>query len=331
MDYLPFIPQLGAEGPLITRQPIDNIIKPGVKYTIIAIRSIGDVITSGEDVYKNIYIPLYLTREDYIRDLANDISLITLEDDSNKKYRIPSSYIIGYPLIGGVKYQDVGLAINLGALPVDFDLSVLFDSISNIIIEKLGVEPQITKANLSKMYYLSEDQDTIFRRRITYRKEHWVSDAFKLSILQEKFDEQTLFLRKLEEFIKLMGRDLSLCGPPCPTCKECEKCKECPNPGNPIEPIDPTNPPPVDCSLFDDPDICITVKDPDPDCSYTKKVPVFTINSDLLINRECVKRKDLNEMIYIDHDIKIIYKTIPDCDKKVKVLFKKFSNCCYCR
>lgn len=211
MDFLPFTQTLGSTGQLVVKSPVEQVIKKGIEYTVVAIRLITDVVISGEQIFENIYLPLGLTKDNYVSDLSKNITLISLQDSSGKIFKVPSEYILGYPVKTGVKYQDKTIALSLGSLPVDFDLSLIENELRNLVIEKLGILPEVIEVGTSKIYYVEEERDLIFRRKADALKANNVNPRLEIIKLQEVLNRAIIKINKLEAFIKLAGTELNLC------------------------------------------------------------------------------------------------------------------------
>jgi hypothetical protein len=136
-------PEVGMAGALQARAPFDTIIKTQVRYTCISVESLRGVVALGEDPFGSIYSSHGLTSEDYTRDLADDVKIITLQAITGEIVKIPHNYLITLPDPAGVLYSMVMLGVNLSAIPDGLDLTVLKDEISQLVLEQLGVNSTI--------------------------------------------------------------------------------------------------------------------------------------------------------------------------------------------
>ena len=157
-----FIPKVGVKGLYNLSAPFAALLIPNVPYTCGAIRSLQDIINAGEDPIAEYYTPVNLTTDEYQSDLAAGACIITLQTDAGDVLYVPSTYFNSFPDIGGVPYQVLVLAINIGAVPDSLDLTNIKAKISSDILEMLGVSSVVTTVAVSKPTLLSvQDAATV--------------------------------------------------------------------------------------------------------------------------------------------------------------------------
>lgn len=192
---------IGTEGKFSFKPPFNTILSTYTIYKIIGISKLSQLKESGVDPLNNIYIASGLTEENYKTDLKNDITIIQLVVGSSTYY-IPENFIEAGPTQDGVSYSKQGLAINLGVLPLDIDVTSLISDMEQLIQSHIGVNSNINRVYLSGVskipYDISTQFTTIRNSRIT-NKESCIdkyTDALNtINILNQKVsDLEEVFL-----------------------------------------------------------------------------------------------------------------------------------------
>ena len=150
------LPQINASGSFTLNDPLSSYVSPDIFYTVIAIRKIEEIEMLGIDVFDTYYKPINLSDTDFNRDHNGNISIITLKSSSGELKHIPSYYLKSFPSGNGVVYSVVALAVELGALPVDFDLSHLENKVKELTISEIGVTPRIRTLTLSNQEVITQ-------------------------------------------------------------------------------------------------------------------------------------------------------------------------------
>ncbi len=144
-------PPLNAKGLFTVAEPFQSLVLPSVSYTVTAVRSFTEIRQRGSDPLELIYTPVGLTRTAYDEDLRNECLVVTLQSESGKPIYIPDSYTTSYPNQGYVKYSHLVVSASLGALPDNFDTTLLKQVVGSVISDYIGVVPTVNvgKAGLS--------------------------------------------------------------------------------------------------------------------------------------------------------------------------------------
>lgn len=150
------LPQIYSSGIFKLKGKLSTYLSSETYYTTVAIRKIEELEASGIDVYKAFYESLQLTEEEYAEDQLANRSVVTLKSSSGELYHIPSSYLLSYPNGSGIIYSVVGIALDLGALPVNFDLSDLTGKLKQVVLSELGVVPRSRVLTLSNQEIISQ-------------------------------------------------------------------------------------------------------------------------------------------------------------------------------
>ncbi len=159
------IPELGAKGTFTLKTPFDKLILPDDLYTCMAVRNINDYIANNEDVLTQAYLNNNLTTTDYQSDLVANMAIASLQSQVGHWLYIPARFFISFPSSNGVPYHNVVIAVALGAMPVDLDLTFLKTNMSNMVIDSLGVTPNIKEVETSKVSAVPLAQDTLVKAK----------------------------------------------------------------------------------------------------------------------------------------------------------------------
>ena len=157
-------PSLGLKGIFTFSSPFKELLNTDQEFTIIAIRTIHDLIVSGIDPLSTIYIPVGLTVTDYNEDIKNNTPMITLATNGNEQVTIPSSYIEGYPDASFIKYQGKALTIDLNYLPLTYDLESLISDIKDTIYNRMAITVDVEIVNTTPITYKSPEVDEAIQR-----------------------------------------------------------------------------------------------------------------------------------------------------------------------
>ena len=156
------IPPIHAVGKFIAQPPYDTKISDKQIYTVTAVRTLEEISINNEDPLNNIYIDVGRTEADYLADLSNKIPIIVFTSTSNSFAYIPANMILQIPNIVGHKYQEKVLAINLGSIPLDIDLTPLKEDIIDLVRDTLGIATNIKVVDSSAIMVFTDVEHTGF-------------------------------------------------------------------------------------------------------------------------------------------------------------------------
>lgn len=157
-----YIPTIGVRGLFALLPPFDTELLTQTAYTCVAVRRIADILAVGGDPYVDYYEPKELTEDAYKADVLAGVCIVSLQADEQTMVYVPSSYIQGFPDIGGIPYQSLVLAIRLGAVPDKLDLSYIKTKIAADVLEAVGIVAEVQTVAVSHSLLLSvNDASTI--------------------------------------------------------------------------------------------------------------------------------------------------------------------------
>jgi hypothetical protein len=123
---------------------INNVI-----LKIEGVTSLKDILVNNNvDPYLDIYKPAGISDLQYRFDASNNVPIITFlytGETEQTLFRVPLSFISKIASDDSVLYKQVLIQIDLGNLPSNLDVTVMFNDISNYITSIYGVSnPNIT-------------------------------------------------------------------------------------------------------------------------------------------------------------------------------------------
>jgi len=147
---------INTTGKFTFKDPVNLVLNENMEYKVVGIRAIKELIDTGDDPLKTIYEPIGLSEDMFRIDVANKVNIIVLTNTSGNSYTyVPDSYIVGAPDTSGYKYAENMLAINLGNLPLDLDLTNIKEEIVDLILSLTGLHTEAKVITTSAVELLS--------------------------------------------------------------------------------------------------------------------------------------------------------------------------------
>jgi len=193
-----FIPSVGMSGLWTLKPPLDAYLAPQTVYTCHTIRSFNELIAQQSDPLNTIYLAIGLTGEDYARDLAAGVYIVSLQSSDGIWKYVPTSYITEFPSAGGVLYQQYMLGIGLPLLPADTDLSTLQTQISSLTQNMLGVVPELKMLSVGSSRLVSDELHETNLVNRSNLKVFIYSDRAHNAVLEEENRHLRSLLGRLE-------------------------------------------------------------------------------------------------------------------------------------
>ncbi len=196
------IPSIGSKGVYRLAEPFNTLIKD-IAYTCIAVRRLTDFIIAGRDPKVLYYTKHGIDDSIWDRDSSDpEVCIITLRSDSGQFVYVPSTFILSYPNLNGVPYTTRVLGINLGAIPDSMDLSPLYNSISNLIRDKIGINSTVKSVAISNTKLKTKEEHDTFenaRLQLVQSSQTERSRIIELEALVDKLKQTN---NALEQYIK---------------------------------------------------------------------------------------------------------------------------------
>ena len=183
------VPELGSKGIFSFAEPFNDIIADTQELEVKALRSLKEIYDSEEDPYTNIYQSYNLTEQEFKRDLQWKVPVIVFSDSSNQYFYVPATKLLSLPKITGVKYQEVMLAVNLGYLPLGYDISLLADTLKTDLLATTGITSTVQKIQTSAIQMVSIDEHDKFKKLLESKKTNKSSYRYKYEVLLQKYND----------------------------------------------------------------------------------------------------------------------------------------------
>lgn len=194
-------PTVGMEAFFSLKEPFNayignkfNINLSNIKLKVISIISMRDSIRSDlVDPFVNLYEPAGISEVDYKVDLNNSVPLLSLsyenEEGIERYIRVPLNYVNEISDETNIEYMNRNLVLDLGYLPKDLDLEVMYNDIKNFITDRVGVTPSIRDVTIGDVVNLSpyenDLRETVRTNTVIVHK----TDSIKLAELQHAHDQ----------------------------------------------------------------------------------------------------------------------------------------------
>lgn len=136
---LTFLPSLGMIGFYALAAPYDKLISPSAQYRCEGVTSLSAALANGQDPLNRIYLANGDTKANYQKDMAANVSLVTISSQTGSLVVFPSSALLQVPLADGVVYHNTILAVPLGAVAEGEDLTVLQNEVLELVDSKFGL------------------------------------------------------------------------------------------------------------------------------------------------------------------------------------------------
>lgn len=195
------IPSIGQEGYYSFLSPFDAFTSAGQIYTCKEVRQLGGIIASNEDPYTLYYQPYGLTQDDFNSDLAINMYIVSLQSDQGQWVYVPARFIKTYPQLDGVAYHSVAFSIQSGPVPVNKDLTAIKEALSNVVVDMLGITPDIAIVQTSKTTILSKSDSDLIENSRAQRAVNNKTDRARYMAAEQLVAKQAALIQQLEAYI----------------------------------------------------------------------------------------------------------------------------------
>lgn len=206
-------PQVGASGVFLLKVPYKNVI-PGTdedaptdqrKYSCIAVRRFEDITGRNSNIKESYYDSVFsdqgssFSKEEFDLQVAADVAIITLQDDTGNFYYVPDSYIDSVPTLLGRPYSNSYIAVKLLSHNLQLDLNPLAEEIRDLVRDRVGLEgTAYTIASRDVVYLDDSEHDAIEATRLS-RIENNQSSSRQLDGLNNTIVRQREIIDQLQQ------------------------------------------------------------------------------------------------------------------------------------
>ena len=134
-------PPINALGQYVVRPPFN--IPAGAIYKCEAINGFEALEKDGINVFSKFYTPFGISQDIFNTDRINGIDIVTLISSTHPTVILPSSFIVSFPNITAIPYNNVFLVMDLGILPDKTELRAGIDYCKEVIEDFHGVTPTV--------------------------------------------------------------------------------------------------------------------------------------------------------------------------------------------
>lgn len=174
----------------------------GKVYECVAIRDFADFVEKGRDPFTLYYNPRGLSQAVYEADKAAGANIITLVCDDEPVIYVPDTYILAYPNMGNVAYNNVVLSINLGAVPDFLDLEFLKDQIVGVVTDVIGVTGEVKEHIAPSTGVVTQEEHDVAEVARQAAIANRTTDRAKLIEAQITIDALRVAVANLEAIVK---------------------------------------------------------------------------------------------------------------------------------
>lgn len=201
------IPVIGDKGIYTVSSPYNDVISPNVTYTCVALRSIGDYITEGIDIYTLLYKAYGLSTDVYKTAIDRKEIVATLQSKVGRTFLIPCSYITKMPDPNGRLYRSLMMYVSLGNLPVNLKTGTLEREVKDFVASKLGITPEVGIVENSEPFVITNEEHV----RLEQQRYNRITDSSTMTAKIKKLTEENSslvdMLKKYQEaIIKLKNK-----------------------------------------------------------------------------------------------------------------------------
>lgn len=194
-------PKIGAKGIYTLLPPYSDILSPNEEYVCQSLRTLTEMSNSGVNAAKLIYLDHALTEVEYKDGLARGVLIVSMLGTSGQWINVPANYIAGAPITDGVPYVVKIIGLSLGPVAVDRDLSNLSASLSNVVKDQLGLEPEVKIVQVSKITLVPLLNHKTIETARGLNKILAPSDKAKVMTVTTTLDQALLKIQALEAYI----------------------------------------------------------------------------------------------------------------------------------
>lgn len=192
-------PRLNATGRYTVAEPFD--LNESLVYKCEALVGFSALELDEVDIYSVYYAPYGIDTERFEEDRVNEPDIVTLMGADGTSVILPASFILTVPTGNSVPYQQVYLAVSLGALPVGFDVSIAKQAITEQVKALTGIDSETREVGYPALDIVSYEQHEVLEAARIANIEFKPTDASLVLSQQEEINQLRLQVAFLEEAI----------------------------------------------------------------------------------------------------------------------------------
>lgn len=181
--------------------PFATLLLSSVPYTCVAVRLLSDIVAAGGDPKTEYYGLDGIDEDRYDTDLQAGVAIVTLQAGEEEIVYVPSTFIDEHPDVNGHLYRQMMIAIDLGPVPDNLNLSALLTKLQEVVSDYLGVTATVTEASVSYPTVVDDETHLAIEAAREELKTVRKSDHARLLEAQELLSTANFQITELQNYI----------------------------------------------------------------------------------------------------------------------------------
>jgi len=156
------IPSINSKGVFELVEPYNTLIDSRAIYTVVGVDLIPLLSDMGMDIYRVVYEPLGMSRDDMLEDEYRKIPIVTLSTETGENVSVPSDAILDHPRLDGHIYSEKMMIVPLGTLPNELDVGVLCEDVRVFVHDRIGVTTKVNIIPTSNSIMLTNEEHDVY-------------------------------------------------------------------------------------------------------------------------------------------------------------------------
>lgn len=195
------LPSVGMRGYFELAAPYDRYQTTKTVYTCRAVRNINEYDRENKTLFSSVYQSVGLDILEFNQDKKDNVHIVSLQGETGQWIIVPSKFITKFPELNGILYHNLMLGVNLGAMPVEYDLEPVVEAIRNTVNDMLGVQPTLKPVQVSKTIIVPHDEHLTISVARAEKAIQKMSDAARVATMQTQLNKMRERIAVLEQYI----------------------------------------------------------------------------------------------------------------------------------
>lgn len=201
------IPAPYVEGSFQAKPPFDTVVDPDICFTVEALRTVGELRSRNFNLYTTVFQPVGITEEEsetILSELDNAAGvIIVLTAVGQKNVYLPSSYLLSFPSVDGVRYEHMALIVDLGVVPPQLRnvLAETQQEIQDLVLSRVGVDTTVNIGVVPTTAYVQAGQARVFENTRKQAITNAKTNIKVIKELQTQVAKQEAYIQLLEQKI----------------------------------------------------------------------------------------------------------------------------------
>lgn len=152
-------PAVGLRGVFGVSAPF--VVGAGVEYRVSAVERFTKIMGDGDDLFQELYAKNQIPEDKFNEDVAADACLVTLQPEYGTPIVVPDTYITTYPRNDLYRYRRLILAVDMGPIPNNLDVSYLQQTFATAASDLIGVDAKVDLVEIPQEDSVTPEQHDI--------------------------------------------------------------------------------------------------------------------------------------------------------------------------